>query len=61
MGFLCPPAGMNLYFASAMFGRPMREVARAVVPAVGAILLGTLLLSAIPALSLALPQWWASR
>jgi tripartite ATP-independent transporter DctM subunit len=61
MGFLCPPAGMNLYFASAMFGRPMREVARAVVPAVGAILLGTLLLSAVPALSLALPQWWAGR
>jgi C4-dicarboxylate transporter DctM subunit len=61
MGFLCPPAGMNLYFASAMFERPMREVARAVVPAVLAILLGTLLLSAIPALSLALPQWWAAR
>jgi tripartite ATP-independent transporter DctM subunit len=61
MGFLCPPAGMNLYFASAMFERPMREVARAVVPAVLAILLGTLLLSAIPALSLALPQWWAGR
>jgi len=61
MGFLCPPAGMNLYFASAMFERPMREVARAVVPAVLAILLGTLLLSWVPALALALPQWWASR
>ena len=22
MGFLCPPAGMNIYFASAMFGKP---------------------------------------
>jgi C4-dicarboxylate transporter DctM subunit len=26
VGFLCPPAGMNLYFASAMFGKsdPLR-------------------------------------
>lgn len=61
MGFLCPPAGMNLYFASAMFGRPMREVARAVLPAVLAILLGTLLLSWVPALALALPQWWTAH
>ena len=26
MGFLCPPAGMNIYFASAMFGKSIRYV-----------------------------------
>jgi hypothetical protein len=30
MGFLCPPAGMNIYFSSAMFGKSVREVAVAV-------------------------------
>jgi C4-dicarboxylate transporter DctM subunit len=37
MGFLCPPAGMNIYFASAMFAKPIRYVAAAVVPAVAAM------------------------
>ena len=51
MGFLCPPAGMNVYFASAMFGRPVREVATAVVPAVIAMLLGSMLISGLPVLA----------
>jgi C4-dicarboxylate transporter, DctM subunit len=54
-GFLCPPAGMNLYFASAMFGRPVWAVARPVLPALLAILVGTLLIAVIPGLTLALP------
>jgi TRAP-type C4-dicarboxylate transport system permease large subunit len=40
MGFLCPPAGMNIYFASAMFGKSIRYVAVSVLPAVLAMLLG---------------------
>lgn len=51
VGFLLPPAGMNLYFASAMFGKPVRYVARAVLPAVGAIFLGTVIVALLPALS----------
>lgn len=51
VGFLLPPAGMNLYFASAMFGKPVRYVARAVLPAVGAIFLGTTIVALLPALS----------
>lgn len=51
MGFLCPPAGMNLYFASAMFGKPVRDVAVSVLPAVLALFLGTLVLSWLPGLS----------
>ncbi len=55
MGFLCPPAGMNLYFASAMFDKPIREVATAVLPAVAAMFLGALTISALPWLATWLP------
>ena len=55
MGFLCPPAGMNIYFASAMFGQSMRRVARSVVPALCAMFLGALTISALPFLSTWLP------
>ena len=51
MGFLCPPAGLNIFFASAMFGKPIRYVAASVVPALGAIFLGTLLIAWLPELS----------
>lgn len=48
MGFLCPPAGMNIYFASAMFNQPVKVVATAVIPAVLALLLGSMLISGVP-------------
>jgi len=51
MGFLCPPAGMNICFSSAMFGEPIRYVAVSVLPALLAILLGTLAIALWPALS----------
>ncbi len=54
-GFLCPPAGMNIYFASAMFGKPIRYVARSVLPAMLAIFVGTLIIALWPALSTSLP------
>ncbi len=56
MGFLCPPAGMNIYFASAMFGKPIRYVGAALLPALLAIFLGTLTISWLPALSTKLPE-----
>ena len=56
MGFLCPPAGMNIYFASAMFGKPIRYVAVSVFPALVAIFLGTLTIALIPVLSTGLPD-----
>ncbi len=57
MGFLCPPAGMNLYFASAMFGKPIRYVATSVLPALLALFLGTLAISWLPILATGLPAW----
>ena len=57
LGFLCPPAGMNIYFASAMFGKSVRYVATSVLPALLAIFLGTLLISWLPLLATGLPAW----
>ena len=55
LGFLCPPAGMNIYFASAMFDKPVRYVAQAVLPALLAIFLGTLAIALLPATATWLP------
>ena len=61
MGFLCPPAGMNIYFASAMFGKPLRYVAVSVLPALLAIFLCTLVISWLPLLATGLPGLLAGR
>ncbi len=58
MGFLCPPAGMNIYFASAVFKKPLKEVIRSVLPALLAIFIGTVVLSWFPFFVMALPQWF---
>jgi C4-dicarboxylate transporter, DctM subunit len=57
VGFLCPPAGMNLYFASAMFNKPMRYVVASVLPALAAIATGTLVVAALPGLSSGVAAW----
>ena len=56
MGFLCPPAGMNIYFASAMFGKSIRYVAVSVLPALLAMFMGALIISALPFLATWLPR-----
>ena len=61
MGFLCPPAGMNIYFASAMFGKPLRYVAISVLPALLAIFLGTLAISWLPIIATGLPDLIAGK
>ena len=57
MGFLCPPAGMNIYFASAVFKQPIRTVAVSVAPALLAIFVGTLTISWLPLLATGLPSF----
>jgi C4-dicarboxylate transporter, DctM subunit len=61
VGFLCPPAGMNIYFAAAMFGKSIGYVARSVLPAMAAIFLGTLIIALLPGLATGLPNWVAGR
>ncbi len=60
MGFLCPPAGMNIYFASAMFDKPIRYVAISVMPALLAIFLGTLAISWLPIIATGIPSLFAA-
>lgn len=55
LGFLTPPVGMNLFFASYRFGKPMGEISRAVLPALGVMALGVLVITYVPALSTWLP------
>ena len=59
LGYLMPPVGENLFLASLRFGKPVTEVFRAVIPMVIVFLIGTLLVTYIPALTLTLPRWFA--
>jgi tripartite ATP-independent transporter DctM subunit len=45
VGYICPPAGMNLYFASAMFGKSLAWTARAALPSLIAIMIGALVIA----------------
>ncbi len=56
MGFLCPPAGMNIYFSSSMFGKSIRYVAVSVLPALAAIFVGTVIIAWWPAVATWLPS-----
>ena len=61
LGFLCPPAGMNIYFAAAMFDKSVPYVTVSVLPAALAIFIGTVAIALLPELATALPAWWARR
>ncbi|MSQ58376.1 MAG: TRAP transporter large permease subunit [Betaproteobacteria bacterium] len=51
LGYLTPPVGMNLYFASSRFGRPLGEVAWASFPYVVVLALGVLAITYVPWIS----------
>jgi tripartite ATP-independent transporter DctM subunit len=55
MGFLCPPAGLNIFFASAMFDKPISQVTASVTSALLAIFLGCIIIALVPELSTFLP------
>ena len=55
LGYLTPPVGMNLFFASYRFGRPVTEVFRSVAPLFAALAAGLLLITYVPWLSTYLP------
>ena len=55
LGFLTPPVGINLFFASYRFGKPIGEVVRAVLPNFAILAAGVLIITYLPALSTWLP------
>jgi C4-dicarboxylate transporter, DctM subunit len=56
LGFLTPPVGMNLFLSSYRFKKPMIEVTRSILPMLGILLIGVLLISYIPPLTTTLPR-----
>lgn len=55
LGFLTPPVGMNLFLASYRFNKPMSEVTRATLPMMFVLLVGVILITYVPWLTLWLP------
>lgn len=54
IGFLLPPAGLDLFIASFRFGVPIPEVVRACLPFIALLFLSVLIITYWPALTLAL-------
>jgi tripartite ATP-independent transporter DctM subunit len=56
LGFLCPPVGLNLLLSSYRFNKPMSEVTRATFPMLLVLLVGVLLITYFPPLTMFLPH-----
>jgi tripartite ATP-independent transporter DctM subunit len=52
LGYLTPPVGLNLYLSSYRFGKSVMEVTRATLPMLLILLLGVLLITYVPALTM---------
>jgi tripartite ATP-independent transporter DctM subunit len=55
IGYLTPPVGINLFFASSRFGKPLLEVHRSIASLLPLLLAGLAAITYLPWLSLALP------
>ena len=55
LGYLTPPVGVNLFYASSRFGKSIGEVCRSVLPLLPVLALGVALITCVPWLSTALP------
>jgi C4-dicarboxylate transporter DctM subunit len=56
IGMITPPVGLNLVVAKLITGLPLGTIARACLPFLGILLVGLLIVSYLPGLSLALPR-----
>ena len=56
LGMLTPPVGLNLFVASGITGLPIKEVVKSVMPWFLVLLIGLILITYIPEISLWLPQ-----
>jgi C4-dicarboxylate transporter DctM subunit len=57
LGFLHPPLGLNLLLASVRFKKPVLDVMWATMPMLGVLVVGVLLITYFPWLTLGLLQW----
>lgn len=58
IGFLTPPLGANLTVAARLSGITIEKVSMAVLPFIGAYILGMIIIIAFPELTLSLPNWF---
>jgi len=58
LGYLTPPVGLNLLMSSYRFRKPVPEVLRATLPVILVLSIGVLLITYIPGLTTALPDWF---
>ena len=61
LGYMTPPVGLNLFFASYRFDRPLLHVYKAAVPFLLILLVGVILITYIPWLSLGLLEMLGRR
>ena len=59
LGYLTPPVGMNLFLASYRFNKPVMYITRASLPMLIVLLIGVLLITYIPAITMWLPGLFA--
>jgi C4-dicarboxylate transporter DctM subunit len=52
IGYLTPPLGLNLFVASTIFRKSIGEVVRSMLPFIGLMIIGLLMVTYIPAISL---------
>lgn len=57
LGLLTPTVGINLFLSSYRFNKPVLEVTRSVIPMQVVLLIGVLLITYVPPLTLLLPNW----
>ena len=57
LGYLSPPVGINLFLSASRFQKTVPEVLRAVFPMTLVLAAGVLLITYVPTLTTALPQW----
>jgi C4-dicarboxylate transporter DctM subunit len=61
LGYLTPPVGMNLCLSAYRFQRPMASVYRATLPFYLILLVGVLLITYVPWITMAPVHWFAGR
>jgi C4-dicarboxylate transporter DctM subunit len=57
IGYLTPPVGLNLFVASTLFNRPLGHIIRSVGPFIALMIVGLLVITYVPAISIGLGDW----
>ena len=57
IGYSTPPVGINLFIASTRFNKPVIKLYKAVLPFLGLRLIGLILITYVPGISLFLVEW----